>query len=164
MMITLRSIYSPEVQVPSGLLLLRQLKDGFHHQGADASYHAFDEHGQDEKKRAPMKMISRNLNSGIWLCVKEVQLHSAGLRDQYVNIEFYRKRNIFITKNFQLCQMFAKEVKTFVLLLFRQKSEVDYQVGRGLVLQSLTPRLDLCVDPETLLTLLPCRICRMNLH
>ena len=111
-----------------------------------------------------MKMISRNLNSGIWLCVKEVQLHSAGLRDQYVNIEFYRKRYIFITKNFQLCQMFAKGVKTFVLLLFRQKSEVDYQVGRGLVLQSLTPRLDLCVDPETLLTLLPCRICRMNLH
>ena len=36
-------ISSPEVQVPSGLLLLRQLKDGFHHQGADASYHAFDE-------------------------------------------------------------------------------------------------------------------------
>ena len=91
-------ISSPEVQVPSGLLLLRQLKDGFHHQGADASYHAFDEHGQDEKKRAPIKIISRNLNSGIWLCVKEVQLHSAGLRDQYVNIEFYRKQYIFITK------------------------------------------------------------------
>ena len=53
-MLTLRSISSPEVQVPSGLLLLRQLKDGFHHQGADASYHAFDEHGQDETKRAPM--------------------------------------------------------------------------------------------------------------
>ena len=49
-MLTLRSISSPEVQVPSGLLLLRQLKDGFHHQGADASYHAFDDHGQDERK------------------------------------------------------------------------------------------------------------------
>ena len=88
MMITLRPISSPEVQVPSGLLLLRQLKDGFHHQGADASYHAFDEHSQGEKKRAPMKIISRNINSGIWLCVKEVQLHSAGLRDQYVNLNF----------------------------------------------------------------------------